>query len=96
MKMNKSNISQARTAYGMIAPAMLIIMGLGLFPALFTLWFSLNDVNPGSLAMKFVGLKNYTEVMSTSAFWNSLKITLYFSLVSFLNFSPPSIQLPLK
>ena len=31
MKMNKSNISQARTAYGMIAPAMLIIMGLGLF-----------------------------------------------------------------
>lgn len=82
MKMNKSNISQARTAYGMIAPAMLIIMGLGLFPALFTLWFSLNDVNPGSLAMKFVGLKNYTEVMSTSAFWNSLKITLYFSLVS--------------
>lgn len=42
---NKSSISQARTAYGMITPAMLIIMGLGLFPVLFTLWFSLNDVN---------------------------------------------------
>ena len=75
---NKSSISQARTAYGMITPAMLIIMGLGLFPVLFTLWFSLNDVNPGSLATKFVGLKNYAEVMSTHAFWNSLKITLYF------------------
>lgn len=79
---NKSSISQARTAYGMITPAMLIIMGLGLFPVLFTLWFSLNDVNPGSLATKFVGLKNYAEVMSTHAFWNSLKITLYFSAVS--------------
>ena len=79
---NKSSISQARTAYGMITPAMLIIMGLGLFPVLFTLWFSLNDVNPGSLATKFVGLKNYAEVMSTHAFWNSLKITLYFSVVS--------------
>lgn len=79
---NKSSISQARTAYGMITPAMLIIMGLGLFPVLFTLWFSLNDVNPGSLVTKFVGLKNYAEVMSTHAFWNSLKITLYFSVVS--------------
>ena len=79
---NKSSISQARTAYGMITPAMLIIMGLGLFPVLFTLWFSLNDVNPGNLVTKFVGLKNYAEVMSTHAFWNSLKITLYFSVVS--------------
>lgn len=49
MKKNKTNVSQARTAYGMIAPSMLIIVGLGFFPVLFTLWFSLNDVNPGSL-----------------------------------------------
>lgn len=82
MKKNKTNVSQARTAYGMIAPSMLIIVGLGFFPVLFTLWFSLNDVNPGSLATDFIGLKNYTEILTTDAFWNSLKITLYFSLMS--------------
>jgi len=76
--------AEARTAYGMITPAMLVIAGLGLLPVLAVIWLSFNQVNPGTLATEYVGLSNYTEVLSNGAFWNSLKITLYFSLVSVL------------
>lgn len=78
----KINRAESRTAYRMIAPAILVIMGLGIFPVLYTVWLSLNDVNPGTLMTKFIGLSNYMDILSKSTFWDSLKITLYFSLVS--------------
>lgn len=81
-KIIKSKNIEAKTAYLMIAPSILIIIGLGMFPVAYTIWLSLNKVNPGTLMTEFIGLDNYISTLSKSGFWSSIKITLYFSLVS--------------
>ncbi len=66
----------------MIAPAVLIILGLGIFPVGYSIWLSFNKVNPLSFDLDFIGLENYAQILSNAKFWQSIGITLYFCAVS--------------
>lgn len=67
-------------AFTLIAPVQLLV-GLVIFvPALFVVWLSLNNSTFG-VAPEFVGLANYTRVLSDPYFWKALWNTAIIVLV---------------
>ncbi|HTN62836.1 MAG TPA: sugar ABC transporter permease [Devosia sp.] len=67
-------------AFTLIAPVQLLV-GLVIFlPALFVIWLSLNNSTFG-VAPVFVGLENYTRVLSDPYFWKALLNTAIIVLV---------------
>lgn len=70
---------EARLAWFLISPTALIVFGLVLFPAFFSIWISFRDVTLGNLNdvfnAPFVGWDNYRAVFNDFAFkwqgWNS-------------------------
>ena len=63
---------EARLAWVLILPTLLIVFGLVLFPAVFSIWISFRNVGLNNLnnvfSAPFVGLDNYTKVFSDFAF----------------------------
>lgn len=67
-------------AFTLIAPVQLLV-GLVIFlPALFVIWLSLNNSTFG-VAPVFVGLENYTRVLTDPYFWKALLNTAIIVLV---------------
>jgi len=72
-------------AWGFVAPAVLVIGVFFLLPIAAALGLSLTDFDIYALAdlgnLRFVGLRNYTELLQTFLFWQALGNTLYFVVV---------------
>jgi multiple sugar transport system permease protein len=69
---NSLEAREARLAWILILPTALIVFGLVLFPALFSIWISFRDVGLADLGnvfgARFVGLENYRLVVNDFAF----------------------------
>ena len=64
-------------------PAALFILSMMVFPVVYTFWVSLTDWSmTSSDVVKFVGLKNYIDLLSDPRFFNSVKLTLYFTVLA--------------
>ncbi|MFQ5857901.1 MAG: carbohydrate ABC transporter permease [Anaerolineae bacterium] len=63
---------EARLAWALISPTALIVFGLVIFPAIFSIWISFHDVGLRNLgdvfSAPFVGLENYRRVFNDFAF----------------------------
>lgn len=75
--------------YLLIAPALIFITLVSLYPTLYSLYLSLNRSRRGQL--EFVGLRNFEIILTSQDFWESLRHTLVFGifflvLVMFLAF----------
>ena len=66
----------------MIGPALLYIVLLVGFPFLLALFYSVSNVTVGSVEVKFVGLRNFRVIMENPAFWQALRNTIFFTIVS--------------
>jgi len=65
-----------------IAPALVVVSLLALYPLLWTSYKSLFDTKFGSPEAEFVGLGNYIRLINNQAFWTSLKTTILFIVPS--------------
>jgi multiple sugar transport system permease protein len=73
----------ARTAWLLLVPSLLIILGVTLQPILTTLYYSFYNVQSGiNLPKTFVGFGNYLEMLSDATFWATIGRTFYFTIVS--------------
>ena len=64
-------------------PAALFIILMMAFPVVYTIWVSLTDWSmTSSGSAQFVGLKNYIALFSDPRFFNSVKLTLYFTILA--------------
>ena len=64
-------------------PAAIFIISMMAFPVAYTIWVSLTDWSMTSAGeAQFVGLKNYVALFSDARFFNSVKLTLYFTILS--------------
>ncbi|MGD9959211.1 carbohydrate ABC transporter permease [Nocardioides sp.] len=63
------------TGYAFVAPFFVVFAIFGLFPIVFTFWVSLHDWNLLG-TRSWIGLANYTELISDPNFWNALVNTL--------------------
>jgi multiple sugar transport system permease protein len=67
----------------MLTPALAVIALVAAYPICYAVWLSLNQysvVTPG--LSRFVGLDNYTEALGSSQFWEAMKVTILFTVVS--------------
>jgi multiple sugar transport system permease protein len=84
---------EARLAWTMILPTALIVFGLVIFPAIFSVWVSFHDVGLHNLNDVFhapyVGFENYTKVFEDYAFkfqglqsWGAAVTSIIYSFAS--------------
>ena len=84
---------EVRLAWLLILPTALIVFGLVLFPAIFSVWISFHKVGLYNLNdvfhAPFIGLANYKSVLSDFAFkwngpnqWGAWVTTIFYSFVS--------------
>jgi multiple sugar transport system permease protein len=78
-------VNTTRAAWLFLAPALLVIGVFFLLPALAALALSLTDFDLYALAdlgnLRFVGLRNYADLLAMPLFWQALGNTFYFVLV---------------
>ncbi len=71
-KWNSLQAREARLAWLLILPTALIVFGLVIFPAIFSVWVSFHDVGLGNIndvfRAPFVGFENYKKVFNDFAF----------------------------
>lgn len=75
---NSLEAREARLAWYLILPTAIIVFGLVVFPAIFSVWISFHDVGLNNLGdvfnAPFVGLQNYQRVFDDFAFkWQGLQ-----------------------
>lgn len=101
MAKEKSHIEQkyfnsgVSAAYFFLAPALISIFVFFFIPVIAAFLISFTDFDIYSLGnysnLRFVGLKNYSDLLSNELFWTSLKNTFYFVIAA----SPLSIAVSL-
>ncbi|MBB2976410.1 multiple sugar transport system permease protein/raffinose/stachyose/melibiose transport system permease protein [Microbacterium endophyticum] len=64
------------------APSLLILLVFIVYPIMQSLWYSLHDWRIGADSQIWLGLGNYERLLNGELFWNALRVTLLFSLVS--------------
>jgi ABC-type sugar transport system permease subunit len=73
----------ARTAWLLLAPSLLVMLGITLWPVISTLILSFFNAPSGiNQARTFVGLANYIGMLTDQTFWETIWRTLYFTVVS--------------
>jgi multiple sugar transport system permease protein len=71
-------------AYGLMAPSLLLVLGVLVYPVAWEVWVSLTDFSSHSTsAAAFVGLDNYARLAKDVDFWSALLTTaLYFAVTT--------------
>ncbi len=73
----------ARTAWLLLAPSLLVLLGITLWPVISTLILSFFNAPTGiNQTRTFVGLTNYIGMLTDETFWETIWRTLYFTGVS--------------
>jgi ABC-type sugar transport system permease subunit len=74
---------EARIAWLLLAPSLILILGITLQPILTTLYLSFFEVSSGvNLPKTFVGFGNYWEMLTDAVFWQTIGRTFNFTVVS--------------
>lgn len=75
--------SERRLGAAMLGPSLAVIALVAAYPIVYAIWLSLNEysvITPG--LSRFVGLDNYTEALSSGQFWEAMKVTVIFTVIS--------------
>lgn len=65
--------------YLLILPALLIICLVSLYPALYSIFLSLNTFRRGERV--FVGTRNFEQILASANFWDSLRLTAIYGVI---------------
>lgn len=76
MKINSEHV----TAYLLTVPVVVFLLGVFIYPLMFGIYMSLSSTKLGLGRLEFVGLKNFTEVLSSKLFWQGAKNTIIFTI----------------
>ena len=82
------SIQSSSSIFGFFStlPAMATLFALFIYPLLFSLYVSFTDYNMaavlGKRAINFVGFQNYKNVLTDAAFWNSMGVTVYITVLA--------------
>ena len=69
------------TAYFLVLPTIIVILGVAGYPIVNSFWLSLQD-NPLSPSSSFVGLQNYVQVLQSSEFRTAVGVTFGFTIIA--------------
>jgi trehalose/maltose transport system permease protein len=74
--------AERRLGFALLAPALVALAALTVYPALSVLWLSLEQRVPIFGIDRFVGLDNYRFLATDPRFWNAGRVTLIFTVAS--------------
>ncbi|MBN8230037.1 sugar ABC transporter permease [Corallococcus macrosporus] len=77
-----SQARERRQAYLLVAPAVLVLAVVALYPVLAAVWLSLHRFILVFGERRFTGLENYVYLMGDVRFWSALGNTAYFTAVA--------------
>jgi multiple sugar transport system permease protein len=67
--------------YGLIVPALLLLLCLVAYPFGMAIYFSLSDYWVGSPG-RFIGLKNYRDILTNEVFWQTVQNSFVFTTIA--------------
>src|SRR6266699_2474703 len=67
----------------LLAPALIVIFGVFVYPLAYSLWMSLQAYNIITPA-RFIGLRNYERIFTDETFWHSALVTFQFAIPTFV------------
>lgn len=74
---------QTRLAWMLLAPSLLVVVLVAIVPLFQTIYQSLTDARLASIRpVQFIGLRNYTDLLTDSQFLNSIKVTVLFTFLT--------------
>ncbi|HEY2770564.1 MAG TPA: sugar ABC transporter permease [Solirubrobacteraceae bacterium] len=79
----RARTREGRFALALLAPSVVVVFGIVVYPILRTIYTSFYAVNtpfPGHFP--YVGFRNYTYALGNSEFWSAVERTAYFTIVS--------------
>jgi multiple sugar transport system permease protein len=75
--------AERRLGWMLCAPAVIVMIGVTAYPVGYAIWLSLERYNLElPQAIKFVGLSNYTAILSSPYWWQALKVTVIITVFS--------------
>lgn len=75
--------SQRRLAYGLIAPAVVLMLAVTAYPIVYAIWLSLHRYNLASPNdTKFIGFANYQTILTDKYWWTAFFVTLIITVIS--------------
>ncbi len=77
-----SQARERRQAYLLVAPSVLVLAGVALYPILAAVGLSLQRFILVFRERRFIGLDNYAFMLNDARFWTALGNTAYFTLVA--------------
>lgn len=77
-----SRFDQKASPYFYVSPFFLLFGLVGLFPLLYTVWVAVHEWDLLKGEQGFVGIDNFTAILSDGMFWNSIGNTLSIFLLS--------------
>src|ERR687884_2218332 len=73
-------ISERRLAAYMVSPSLILIAIVAAYPIGYAIWLSLHEYSVRVAGLsRWAGLKNYTNALSDSAFWDAVRTTFIFT-----------------
>ena len=83
-KKMKSQVKEARTAWAMLAPALVVLGVIQAYPILRTFWLSFHEMNlkRPQTGFPWIGLENYAKILSDSRAGEDLMFTLKFTIAT--------------
>lgn len=84
MRVSRLERKYALAGYAMLAPALLVIALVTLFPIGYSIWMSLNTITSTFTGFSFTwaGFSNYGVVFSSPLFWQALLFTVIFAAIT--------------
>jgi len=76
----KKSIMAAIEGYLYLAPTLIILLIFVYLPVVTSFRLSLNRIAPFGNQMRYVGLENYAKLLTDSDYWNSVQVTLIFTV----------------
>ncbi len=74
--------TERRQGYGLVAPAVLALLGVAGYPIASAVWLSLHRLILVFHDRRFIGAGNYSFLVHDDRFWSALGNTAYFALVA--------------
>ena len=82
IRVRRAAAPPALMGLGFVAPALLLLLAMNLFPLLFNIYLSFTNADLSGGAVKMVGGHNYTVLFGEARYANALTLTGLFVLVS--------------
>lgn len=86
------NRNSSRLAWGLLFPTVAVLAVFVIYPALRSFLLSFQDIEPFSKRGFFIGLENYQVLFNSPDYWQSVKVTGLFLLLTVI----PSLTLSLS